>query len=102
VGAGDRFGRCQAHLADISADGLARNGRLGAIGAIGIRHDWARASGEKQHKQYDLHQAFPVYGFAALSKEGLVELPRVLRRYCLIGTAAVDTEGRSRAWTVLS
>jgi hypothetical protein len=69
VGAGDRFGRCQAHLADISADGFARNGRLGAIGAMGIRHDWARAAGEKQHQQYDLHQAFPVYGFAALSKE---------------------------------
>jgi len=67
VGAGDRFGRRQADLADISANGFARNGRLGAIGAIGIRHDRAYAPGEKQHQQYELHQAFPVYGFAAVS-----------------------------------
>ena len=31
VGAGDRFGRRQSHLADISADGFAGNGRLGAL-----------------------------------------------------------------------
>jgi hypothetical protein len=47
IGAGDRFGGCQAHLADISADGFARNGRLRAISAMGIRHDGARDSDEK-------------------------------------------------------
>lgn len=83
------------------ADGVAGNGRLSAIGAMGICHDRAHAPGEKQHQQYDLHQAFPVHDFAALSEEwGSVELPRVLRRYRIVGTEAADS--RSIAWTVLS
>jgi hypothetical protein len=37
IGASDRFGCNHADLADISADGLAGDGRLGPVGALRIR-----------------------------------------------------------------
>jgi hypothetical protein len=42
VGAGDRLGGYQTHLAHIGPDGLAGDGGLGPVGTMGIRQHWAR------------------------------------------------------------